>query len=141
LAYREALKERTQERVPLQWGMTQMNLGTVLLKLGERESGTGRLEESVTAFTEALKELTRQAAPQWQIAVKQNLAQANALLVQRAAIQKSEPPAPPAQPDSATAQPGGDIFAALERLGALHAKGILSDEEFAGKKAELLSRL
>jgi hypothetical protein len=35
----------------------------------------------------------------------------------------------------------GDIFAAIERLGDLRAKGILSDEEFAAKKTELLSRL
>jgi hypothetical protein len=34
-----------------------------------------------------------------------------------------------------------DIFAAIERLGDLRAKGILSDEEFAAKKTELLSRL
>jgi hypothetical protein len=38
------------------------------------------------------------------------------------------------------AQPARDIFAALEKLGELHAKGILTDEEFASKKAELLSR-
>ena len=34
-----------------------------------------------------------------------------------------------------------DIYAALERLGDLKAKGILSDEEFATKKSELLSRI
>ncbi|WP_136068620.1 SHOCT domain-containing protein [Modicisalibacter radicis] len=34
-----------------------------------------------------------------------------------------------------------EVFAALERLGDLKAKGILSDEEFAAKKAELLARL
>lgn len=34
-----------------------------------------------------------------------------------------------------------DIFATLEKLAALHSKGILTDEEFASKKAELLSRL
>ncbi|GAB2790612.1 SHOCT domain-containing protein [Halomonas shantousis] len=33
------------------------------------------------------------------------------------------------------------IFSAIERLGDLRAKGILSDEEFAAKKAELLGRL
>jgi Short C-terminal domain len=35
----------------------------------------------------------------------------------------------------------GDVIATLERLGALRDKGILSDEEFQSKKAELLSRL
>ncbi|MFY9973961.1 MAG: SHOCT domain-containing protein [Chromatiaceae bacterium] len=34
-----------------------------------------------------------------------------------------------------------DLFAAIERLADLRAKGILSDEEFTEKKAELLSRL
>jgi hypothetical protein len=34
-----------------------------------------------------------------------------------------------------------DVFATIEKLAQLHAKGILSDEEFAAKKAELLSRL
>jgi hypothetical protein len=34
-----------------------------------------------------------------------------------------------------------DILKALERIGDLHQKGILSDDEFKSKKAELLSRL
>ncbi len=34
-----------------------------------------------------------------------------------------------------------DVFASIEKLAALHAKGILSDEEFVTKKAELLGRL
>jgi hypothetical protein len=36
---------------------------------------------------------------------------------------------------------GADVFTAIERLGDLKAKGILTDEEFSAKKAELLSRL
>ncbi len=50
---------------------------------------------------------------------------------------------PPMQPAPAP-QPSGqeaDIFATIEKLAALHAKGILSDDEFSAKKAELLSRL
>ncbi|MFM9099888.1 MAG: tetratricopeptide repeat protein, partial [Cyanobium sp.] len=62
-AYREALKERTRERVPLQWATTQNNLGAVLGGLGERESGTERLEEAVAAYREALKEYTRERVP------------------------------------------------------------------------------
>ncbi|MCY2962320.1 MAG: SHOCT domain-containing protein [Planctomycetota bacterium] len=34
-----------------------------------------------------------------------------------------------------------DIYTAIERLGDLKSKGILSDEEFAAKKAELLARI
>ena len=54
-AYREALQEKTRERVPLDWAMTQNNLGTALQTLGERESGTARLEEAVAAFRAALR--------------------------------------------------------------------------------------
>jgi hypothetical protein len=43
-----------------------MNLGLALWRLGERESGTGKLEEAVAAFREALKERTRERVPlQW----------------------------------------------------------------------------
>jgi Short C-terminal domain len=54
---------------------------------------------------------------------------------------RSAPASPPAQPSSVAAQPAPDIFAALEKLAELHGKGILSNEEFASKKAELLGRL
>jgi tetratricopeptide (TPR) repeat protein len=65
-AFRAALKERTRERVPLDWATTQNNLGTALWNLGEREIGTARLEEAVTAFRAALKEYTRERVPlQW----------------------------------------------------------------------------
>lgn len=58
-------------------------------------------------------------------------------------------PAPHAQAapgPSAAAAPGGSddsagILAAIESLAGLHQRGILSDEEFAAKKAELLGRL
>ena len=38
---------------PLDWAMTQNNLGTALTTLGERESGTARLEEAVASCREA----------------------------------------------------------------------------------------
>ena len=37
--------------------------------------------------------------------------------------------------------PGADVLSLLERLHDLHGKGILTEEEFSGKKAELLARL
>jgi hypothetical protein len=43
--------------------MTQNNLGNALRLLGERESGTARLEEAVAAYREALKEKTRERVP------------------------------------------------------------------------------
>jgi len=48
--------------------------------------------------------------------------------------------APPPVPDAAAAQ-ATDIFATLERLAELKQKGILSEEEFTAKKAELLRRI
>ena len=36
---------------------------------------------------------------------------------------------------------GSDVFEMIEKLAGLRAKGVLSDEEFASKKAELLGRL
>ncbi len=60
----------------------------------------------------------------------------------------TEPPAPStpsaavaARPEPTVVEPATDVFATLERLAALQQKGILTEEEFAAKKAELLSRL
>jgi tetratricopeptide (TPR) repeat protein len=69
-ALRSAIERRTRlvdlnprERVPLDWAMTQNNLGLALSRLGERESGTARLEEAVAAYRDALKEHTRERVP------------------------------------------------------------------------------
>ena len=47
----------------LDWAKTQNNLGNALLRLGERESGTARLEEAVAAYRAALMECTRERVP------------------------------------------------------------------------------
>ncbi len=51
------------------------------------------------------------------------------------------PAAVPARTEPVAAEPATDVFATLERLGDLMQKGILTEQEFATKKAELLSRL
>jgi Short C-terminal domain len=51
------------------------------------------------------------------------------------------PPLSPPRSTRETAASERDIFAAIERLADLRAKGILTEEEFAQKKAELLGRL
>lgn len=62
-----------------------------------------------------------------------------------AAAPVQAPYQPPHQSQHPTSdwQPGAgqDVFATIERLAELRAKGVLSDEEFGAKKAELLSRL
>jgi hypothetical protein len=50
------------------------------------------------------------------------------------------PAAPPASAPAGSSDPA-TIVAAIESLAGLHQRGILSDDEFAAKKAELLARL
>jgi hypothetical protein len=63
--------------------MTQNNLGNALSALGERESGTARLEEAVAAYRAALEERTCERAPvQWE-ATQNNLKKCLAASEQR----------------------------------------------------------
>jgi hypothetical protein len=55
-----------------------------------------------------------------------------------------QPTPPPPETSYSQSAPGvasQDVLAALERLGDLKAKGVLTDAEFSAKKADLLSRL
>ena len=52
--------------MPLDWAMTQMNLGDALAWLAERESGTAHLEEAVAAYRAALEDgASRPCGPVW----------------------------------------------------------------------------
>lgn len=82
-AYREALKEWTRERVPLDWAATQNNLGNALQTLGARESGTARLEQAVAAYRAALEERTRERVPLDWAATQNNLGNALTALGER----------------------------------------------------------
>ncbi len=55
----------------------------MLWRLGERESGTGKLEEAGSAFREALKEWTKETDPERHDIAQANLARAEALLAAR----------------------------------------------------------
>jgi len=82
-AYRAALEQRAQQRVPLDWAATQNNIGLALVAFGERESGTGRLEEAVAAFRAALQAHTRERAPLLWAATQNNLGTALRMLGER----------------------------------------------------------
>ena len=51
-----ALAQYPRSEAPLDWAATQNDLGNALQTLGERESGTARLEEAVAAYRAALEE-------------------------------------------------------------------------------------
>lgn len=56
------------------------------------------------------------------------------------ALDASHPTPKPSGPPGVSAEEA-DIFSKLERLAGLHAKGIVTDEEYKAKKAELLARI
>lgn len=59
----------------------------------------------------------------------------------RPGVSETQPVQTNGLPTPSSSESGGAIFNHIERLAELHAKGILSDQEFAEKKKELLSRL
>ncbi len=75
----------TTGRLPLDWAMTQMNLGNALQTLGAREAGTGRLDEAVAAYRDALKERTRERVPLEWATAQMNLGNALRALGEREA--------------------------------------------------------
>ena len=81
--YKRLVILRPRERVPLDWAMTQNNLGTALQSLGERESGTAGLEEAVAAYRAALSEWTRERAPLDWARAQNNLGNVLAILGKR----------------------------------------------------------
>jgi len=70
--------------------------------------------------------------------VSSPVAQPPAAPAQSAAPYYQEAPASAPQPPPSSS---GDVISAIERLGQLRDRGILTDQEFQTKKAELLSRL
>jgi hypothetical protein len=74
-----ALLERTRERAPLDWAITQNNLGATLRVLGERGDDDA-LRCAVDAFEAALDELSRRNAPAYVATIERNLASARTLL-------------------------------------------------------------
>ena len=82
-AYRAILERRPRQDVPLDWAMTQNDLGNALQALGERESGTVRLEAAVAAYEAALEEWTRERVPLDWAMTQNNLGNALGILGER----------------------------------------------------------
>jgi tetratricopeptide (TPR) repeat protein len=55
-AYRQVLDGVSRAVVPLDWAMTQNNLGNALQALAETEAGSGHLHQAVVAYQAALQE-------------------------------------------------------------------------------------
>lgn len=53
----EALKNTSRDRAPIYWGLTQMNLGIVFMRLGDRDSNAETLEKAISHFESALTSL------------------------------------------------------------------------------------
>lgn len=74
-------------------------------------------------------------------AVNRRQANKNAAAYSEAMAQQAPPPQQAAPPEEYYDEPPAqedDTITQLERLGALHAQGILTDEEFAAQKAKIL---
>lgn len=60
----------------------------------------------------------------------------------RRIVPETASPSPHSSPTAAAPAPGaGDVLGTIERLADMHARGILTEQEFQAKKAELLARL
>jgi tetratricopeptide (TPR) repeat protein len=73
---RKAQLEQTREDTPLDWAMTQNNLGIAFSIMAERESDPKRWEEAVSAFRQALLERTRERVPEQWAKTQNNLGNA-----------------------------------------------------------------
>jgi len=71
-------------------------------------------------------------------AVNRRQADKNVAAYEHAAAQSAPPPQQYAPPPPAAPAPEEDVITQLERLGALKAQGLLTEEEFAAQKAKLL---
>ena len=81
-ALNEALEEWTRDRVPMDWAMSQNNLGRALCRWGERANNVAKLEQSIAAFDKALLERTRDRVPLDWATTRGNRAEAMALLAE-----------------------------------------------------------
>ncbi len=81
-AYDEALKVRTLERFPIQYAMTQNNLGTAHRTLAEVEDKATNCKKAIAAYDEALKVYTLERFPIQYAMTQNNLGTAHSTLAE-----------------------------------------------------------
>jgi len=94
-------------------------------------AGTASAVAGPVSRHQAGKAQDQQAEGQTQAEMAEMQAQLDALQAQQA--QQAAPPPPPA------AAPANDLMGKLQQLGDMKAAGLLTDEEFAAAKAQLLA--
>jgi hypothetical protein len=113
-----------------------------LLGLAARTAVVAGTANAVSGRMQQGQQAKAQQAAEAEAYRQQQEAAAQAAATQAAvaqALAAQTPPPPPPAPAAAPAVMGADdMIAALERLAALHAQGILSDEELAQQKARIL---
>lgn len=114
------------------------NIGGVQQQQGGGSGSVVFTSQLGTFGVSSLRDLGSAPAPETHAAAPATQSQAQ---YQHPPQPRSASQTPAAKPPSAAAGGSAEIVAAIESLAGLHQRGILSDEEFATKKAELLSRL
>lgn len=101
---------------------------------GTATAVSGSVHQKQAASAQQAQQAQAYEQQQQQLIAQQAAAEqaAQAAAAQTAAQAAAAPPPP------ALAAAGDDIIASLERLGALHTQGLLTDEEFGAAKAKLL---
>ena len=97
--------------------------------------GMARTAVVAGTATAVSNRVSRRQAGRW--AAQEQQQYEHQYYAQQQAQQQAPQYAPP-PPAPAAADDGDDLIAQLEKLGALHDKGILTDEEFSAQKAKLL---
>ena len=80
-AYREALKEWTRERVPLDWAGTQNNLGNALASLADRQSSAAHMEEALACMRGAVEIYQQGGENHWLPIAKSRISEMEAKLI------------------------------------------------------------
>ena len=109
--------------------------------VGQQQSVDGSVTFTSQFGTVRVEELAMVSGPETEVAPAQPVAR-----VEAAQAVAPEPPshAPDSSPEHSNQQLSTDvdaIYDAITKLGSLHDLGILTDDEFSAKKAELLARI